>query len=138
MSLKKGIIKILYYSRHKHDGNFFLNIRQMLGFTPKHMGFYWDAFGLKNPKQKDKRKQKIEFQRLEFLGDAILGAVISEYLYKLYPNEDEGFLTQMRSKIVSRKMLHLLGVQVGLKSLMQLENRRGKIGHSHIETPLRH
>ena len=42
-------------------------------------------------------------QRLEFLGDAILGAVVAEYLYRKLPLKDEGYLTQMRSKIVSRK-----------------------------------
>jgi ribonuclease-3 len=132
MNLRKGLYKIFYFSRHPHDGNFFLELKQLLGFVPKHMDLYLNTFALQNPNLKSSKQQRKEFQRLEYLGDSILGAVVSSYLYRLYPDEDEGFLTQMRSKIVSRKMLHVLAVQMGLKSLMQLEKRRGSVSKSHL------
>ena len=58
-------------------------------------------------------------ERLEFLGDAILGAIIGEYLFKKYPNKDEGFLTQLRSKIVNRKNLHELALKFGINNFLK-------------------
>jgi ribonuclease-3 len=58
-------------------------------------------------------------ERLEFLGDAILGAIIGEYLFKKYPNRNEGFLTQLRSKIVNRKNLHQLALKFGLNNFLK-------------------
>lgn len=57
-------------------------------------------------------------QRLEFLGDAILGAVVAEHLYKRYPQAQEGFLTGMRSKIVSRKHLNEIAAQLNIHKLI--------------------
>ena len=56
----------------------------------------------------------MNYERLEFLGDAILGAVIANYLFKKIPSGDEGYLTQMRSKIVSREHLNELGKDLNL------------------------
>lgn len=71
--------------------------------------------------------QKIHFnnERLEYLGDAILSTVVAEYLFKKYPNSDEGFLTKMRAKIVKRKTLNDIGDQMGLDMLlMEYNNTR--------------
>jgi len=62
-------------------------------------------------------------ERLEFLGDAILGSVIAEELFKLYPYKDEGFLTEMRSKIVNRANLNQLAKKLGLGDLIEYDNR---------------
>jgi len=62
-------------------------------------------------------------ERLEFLGDAILGSVIAELLFKLYPYKDEGFLTEMRSKIVSRSNLNQLARRLGLDELVEFDSR---------------
>lgn len=62
-------------------------------------------------------------ERLEFLGDAILGAVIAELLFKMYPYKDEGFLTEMRSKIVSRSNLNQLAKRLGLDELIEFDTR---------------
>ncbi|MGB5990318.1 MAG: ribonuclease III [Marinifilaceae bacterium] len=56
----------------------------------------------------------INNERLEFLGDAVLGAIVAEMLYKFFPNKGEGFLTQLRSKIVSRESLNKLAIELGL------------------------
>lgn len=58
-------------------------------------------------------------ERLEFLGDAVLGTIIAEYLFKKYPNSNEGFLTKMRSKIVKRNTLNKIGDKMGLDMLLQ-------------------
>lgn len=65
-------------------------------------------------------------ERLEYLGDAILGSVVAEYLYKKYPLKGEGFLTEMRSKIVSRKSLGQLARKIGMMEL--IEHQRGSEG----------
>ena len=62
-------------------------------------------------------------ERLEFLGDAILGSVIAELLFKMYPYKDEGFLTEMRSKIVSRSNLNQLAKRLGLDELIEFDTR---------------
>jgi ribonuclease-3 len=62
-------------------------------------------------------------ERLEFLGDAILGSVIAELLFKMYPYKDEGFLTEMRSKIVSRSNLNQLAKRLGLDELIEYDTR---------------
>lgn len=62
-------------------------------------------------------------ERLEFLGDAVLGSVIAELLFKLYPYKGEGFLTEMRSKIVSRANLNQLSRKLGLNELIEYDKR---------------
>jgi ribonuclease-3 len=70
-------------------------------------------------------------ERLEFLGDTVLDAVVSEYLFKLYPSQDEGFLTEMRAKIVNRGSLHDICLKIKLDTLIQFNrNRRGQINRS--------
>lgn len=56
----------------------------------------------------------LNYERLEFLGDAVLGAIVAELLYKFFPNKDEGFLTRLRSKVVSRESLNELAINIGL------------------------
>ena len=70
--------------------------------------------------------QVINNERLEYLGDAILDAVIADYLFKNYPNEAEGFLTKMRSKMVKRKHLNLLALRLGIDKMMTLEKNSGE------------
>ena len=60
-------------------------------------------------------------ERLEFLGDAILGLIVAKYLFKLYPFKDEGFLTKIRSKIVNRDSLNDIGRKIGLKNLINIK-----------------
>lgn len=62
---------------------------------------------------------RISNERLEFLGDAVLGAVIAEHLFKKYPYRDEGFLTETRSKLVNRETLNEVGIKIGLKSTLE-------------------
>ena len=65
-------------------------------------------------------------ERLEFLGDAILGLIVAKHLFKLYPFKDEGFLTKIRSKIVSRDSLNDVGRKMGLKKLINVKRFKSK------------
>lgn len=99
------------------DGDFFFEIEKLTGALPRKAAPYKLALRHSSASQKW-RGTKLNNQRLEFLGDAILGAVVADYLYEKYPKAGEGFLTNMRSKIVSRKNLNSLAVQIGLHKLI--------------------
>ena len=71
-------------------------------------------------------KKNRNYERLEFLGDAVLGLIIADWLYKESPEKQEGYLTQMRSKIVSRKNLNRLGKQLQLQKLIRSKNKNSK------------
>jgi ribonuclease-3 len=81
------------------------------------------AFRHKSVAQNVKKGVKNSNERLEFLGDAVLGSVVAEVLFKLYPYEDEGFLTELRSKIVNRGNLNQLARKLGFEQLIQYDNR---------------
>lgn len=89
-------------------------IKKITGVTPKDINIYHKAFTHKSMGLKDENGNPISYERLEFLGDAILGSVIAEYIYNKVPHGDEGYLTKMRSKIVSREHLNELGMDFGL------------------------
>jgi ribonuclease-3 len=62
-------------------------------------------------------------ERLEYLGDAILGAAVADYLFKKYPYKDEGFLTEIRSRIVNREALNTLARKIGVGNIVQFDNK---------------
>ena len=100
-------------------GIFFLGISNILGFKPKKLNVYKKAFLHRSANKKDKNGLPLNYERLEFLGDSMLGTIISRYLYNEVPNGDEGYLTKMRSKIVSRKHLNELGKDLNLISYVE-------------------
>jgi ribonuclease-3 len=85
----------------------------LLGFVPSNLVIFKLAFAHKST-QTEKSFPMQNNERLEYLGDAVLGTIVAEYLFKKYPNADEGFLTKMRSKIVKRKSLNKVGEKMGL------------------------
>ncbi len=66
--------------------------------------------------------KRVDNERLEYLGDAVLDAIVADYLFERYPSQREGFLTKMRAKIVSRTSLNHLAVSMGLPSLVRISN----------------
>jgi ribonuclease-3 len=104
----------IFNSHSKQDGDFFLGITNILGFKPKKISIYKKAFLHRSANVKDKQGNPMNYERLEFLGDAMLGTIISKHLYNEVPGGDEGYLTKMRSKIVSRKHLNELGKDLNL------------------------
>lgn len=110
----------LYISSDKEYVRILTNI---LGFVPKNLSLYKLAFRHKSAGNQVKKGYKDSNERLEFLGDAILGAVVAELLFKKYPFKDEGFLTEMRSKIVNRNHLNQLSRKLGLGNLINYDNK---------------
>lgn len=84
------------------------------GFIPENKGLYRLALLHKSASQYTRNGTLLNYERLEFLGDAVLGAIVAEILYKFFPNKDEGFLTRLRSKIVSRESLNEIAIKMGL------------------------
>ena len=93
---------------------------KILGFKPKKLDYYKRAFLHRSANIKDKDGTPMNYERLEFLGDSMLGTIISKHLYDQVPEGDEGYLTKMRSKIVSRKHLNELGKDLELIKFVQL------------------
>jgi len=90
------------------------SISQIVGYTPKNLYYYIKAFTHGSTNQKDSFGNSINYERLEYVGDAILSAVIAHYLFEKVLDADEGYLTKMRSKIVSREHLNAIGKGLGL------------------------
>ena len=109
----------LFSSHSKEDGDFFLGMTKILGFKPKTLKVYKKAFLHRSANKKDKKGTPMNYERLEFLGDSMLGTIISKHLYDEVPEGDEGYLTKMRSKIVSRKHLNELGKDLNLIEFVQ-------------------
>lgn len=97
---------------------FSLRIAQLIGESPRDLSYYHLAVRHSSASMRSAEPGWANNERLEFLGDAILGAVVAEYLYHEYPEESEGFLTGMRAKVVSRKTLNHIAAQLDLKPLV--------------------
>jgi len=120
----------IFNSRSKEDGNFFLQLHKILGFKPNKKSLYRKAFTHRSMNIKDKAGNAINYERLEFVGDAMLSAVIASYLYDQVPHGDEGYLTKMRSKVVSREHLNELGKDLKLINLVQSRIPKSNFGNN--------
>lgn len=94
------------------------SISNVVGYTPKNLNYYSKAFTHGSINQKDSFGNPISYERLEYVGDAILSAVIAHYLFEKVLEADEGYLTKMRSKIVSREHLNEIGKELELSSFL--------------------
>src|SRR6187402_3386038 len=106
--------KIFSKSRAPEGGIFFGEIERILGFAPLKIECYQLAFTHRSSNKTDDQGNPLSYERLEFLGDSILSAVIAAHLFNEVPGGDEGYLTKMRSKIVSREHLNELGRDLDL------------------------
>lgn len=102
-----------------NKGAFNTAMNKVLGFKPKDISWYQRAFTHRSMNQKDASGNPLNYERLEFLGDAMLGVIISKHLFKEVPNGNEGYLTKMRSKIVSRQHLNELGRELELDKFLE-------------------
>ena len=103
-------------------------LTKIMGFKPKNINHYKKAFTHRSLNQKDELGNAVNFERMEFLGDAMLSAVIASHLFKEVPGGNEGYLTKMRSKIVSRKHLNELGKDLGLIDFIQTNISKDQFG----------
>jgi len=126
MNFFKNILGIL---RSKEDRVFLNKIRKITEFKPKNLEIYRKAFTHSSVKKTDQNGNIINYERLEFLGDSIIGSIIATYLYRKVPEQNEGYLTKMKSKIVNRKNLNKLAKKLNLIELIIIRrNSQKKIG----------
>ncbi len=119
MELKKYFPKFLTQRKKNFsEKDYYLSteISKITGCTVQNINLYREAFSLKSSL---KNKGVKNYERLEFLGDSVLGAIISGHLFETYPEASEGYLTQMKSKIVNRRNLNKLGDELALKKFLQ-------------------
>lgn len=109
-----NFIRKIVKPRNDEDAQLYYELKKLLNFSPRKINKYKKAFTHRSVQISDKNGIPINYERLEFLGDSILGSVIASYLYKKVPAGTEGYLTQMRSKIVSREHLNELGKDLNL------------------------
>jgi ribonuclease-3 len=100
-----------------------LALLKILGFFPKDIQLYEQAFIHRSSSIETENGRWTNNERLEFLGDAVLNAVVADIIYKKFPNKKEGFMTNTRSKIVQRESLNYLAFEMGLNELMVLSRK---------------
>jgi ribonuclease III len=117
LALKK-LLSLLSPNTLASDKDFKSWIRLTTGYTPRNISLYQQAFFHSSVSVK-RSGTTISNERLEFLGDAVLGAIIADYLFNMFPYKNEGFLTQLRSKIVNGQSLRELALKFGLNHFLK-------------------
>ena len=116
----------LFFSFRKSE--FEKNVDMLIGYRSTKMVLFHTAFNHRSLKENPSENN----ERMEFLGDAIISSVVAEYLFKKYPYKGEGFLTEMRSKMVNRQQLNHIAVQMGLKKMTRFNKLDGGLKSSQI------
>lgn len=117
-----------FFSAAPAGSSFKKELKNILGFKPGSISLYKTA--LTHRSVKDSIDENNE--RLEYLGDAILSALVADYLFKRYPYKEEGFLTEMRSKMVNRQQLNDIALKMGLKKITLFNKTDGSLKVSQI------
>ena len=106
-------------------------VEKITGLRPSNHVLYLSAFRRKieNTTQKE---TNMHYERLEYLGDAVLGSLMAQYLYEQYPSGNEGYLTSMRSKVVSRKALNRVAIKMGIPSWISSTQRGRRSGTTSV------
>jgi ribonuclease III len=113
----------------KHAGSSFKKeLKNILGFRPNNLSLYKTALTHRSIREGADENN----ERLEYLGDAVLSALIADYLFKRYPYREEGFLTEMRSKMVNRQQLNDIAIRMGLKKVTLYNKLDGSLKVSQI------
>lgn len=121
-----GLISLL--RKTKPQRSFKQTISEIIGYTPKKIYLFERVFTHRSLEKVGDDGRKINYERLEFLGDAVLGTIIGNYLFTKMPDADEGTLTQMRSKIVRREFLNHVGKSLNLYDLLQSRTEKNHYG----------
>jgi ribonuclease III len=117
-----------FFSAKISVSSFRKELRNILGFKPGNISLYKTALTHRSVREATDENN----ERLEYLGDAILSAMIADYLYKRYPYKEEGYLTEMRSKMVNRQQLNDIAVKMGLKKITLYNKMDGSLKVSQI------
>ena len=130
-------IKNIFKRRSEKNRRLTESLKKITGFSPAKHVYYEKAFTHRSANRKDELGNPISYERLEFLGDAILSAVVAHYLFDKVPSGDEGYLTKLRTKIVNGKMLGFLANKLELNKYAimskQVENANGRNNNSIME-----
>ncbi len=125
-----GLQKLIY---SKNDKRLAAAIKLIVGSKPLNLSLYKLAFRHASAAEEHKSGIKMSNERLEFLGDAVLGAIVAEHLFLKFPYRDEGFLTETRSRIVNRESLNQVGLKIGLAKIVESElSQKGLSSHKSI------
>lgn len=100
------------------DKHLIISLKNIFGFYPRNVMIYKLAL-LHRSAATEQNGHKISNERLEYLGDAVLSSIVADYLFKKFPYKEEGFLTEMRSKLVSREQLNKLSNKMGIDRFIQ-------------------
>lgn len=119
---------IQYLGIDKTSRSFYKQLCNVLGFVPGTLSLYKTALSHRSVKEGTDENN----ERLEYLGDAILSGVVADYLFKRYPYKGEGFLTEMRSKMVNRQTLNDIAIKMGLKKITIYNKNDGSLKVSQI------
>lgn len=121
--------KILKIPKGKttNDQKLIRAIQNIAGLTPSNLELYRLATLHSSIAQENKHGLKESNERLEYLGDAILGAAVADYLFKKFPFKPEGFLTEIRSRIVNREALNQLARKIGVANIVQFDNKNAHL-----------
>jgi len=106
------LLKKIFFG-DKIEKEFKKQLSNVLGFTPVELNLYRTALSHRSVREGADENN----ERLEFLGDAVLSSIVAHYLFRKYPYRGEGFLTEMRSKMVNRQQLNDIGIKMGLKKI---------------------
>jgi len=112
------------------DKQLFVALKNIFGYYPGNIFLYKLAFRHKSQSIELNNGSRVSNERLEYLGDAILSAVVADHLFKMFPYKDEGFLTEMRSRIVSRVQLNKLSQKMGIDTLINASTENNNVYRS--------
>ncbi len=123
----------LFRLRSESDKELIRAIRTITGYSPVQLRLYKLSLIHSSIARQHSSGLKESNERLEYLGDAVLGACVAEFLFKKFPFKDEGFLTEIRSRLVNREALNLLGKKVGVNELVKFDRRKkGRMSHKSL------
>ena len=117
-----------FFSGKYSGSSFKKELKNILGFKPNNISLYKTALTHRSIREGIDENN----ERLEYLGDAVLSAMIADYLFKRYPYKEEGFLTEMRSKMVNRQQLNDIAIRMGLKKVTLYNKMDGSLKVSQI------
>tara|TARA_B100001057_G_scaffold376463_1_gene381614 strand:+ start:108 stop:836 length:729 start_codon:yes stop_codon:yes gene_type:complete len=117
-----------FFQKKKETAIFYKKIADIIDYSPKNKILFKKAFTHKSMNIKNLEGESFNFERLEYLGDSLLNAVIASHLFHELPTSDEGKLTEMKSKIVCRENLNKIGEKLELLSLLNCSINKQKFG----------
>ena len=116
------------FFKEEKGASFKKQLKNVLGFSPNNISLYKTALTHRSVRENADENN----ERLEYLGDAVLSALIADYLFMRYPYREEGFLTEMRSKMVNRQQLNEIALRMGLKKITLYNKSDGSLKVSQI------